>query len=193
MSGLRALIDGKAVDSMDNNDVFNHLKNTKQAKMNYDLAKTQLHTKLAPTRQMLELIDQEHPLDSDQTQEIDPVTGQPVQQQQNNVAKPGQQMNPNSPRQQTNQNLKKDVAAKPAMNKSAATNKPSNKPASKSPSKKKDSSGRGFEVHVKAQGKKIDQMNVRKKKMKGNDYHDTPQLSQMPSRGIGLSSSRIKK
>ena len=191
---LRNLIDAKAVDTMDKSDAFGHLKNVKQAKMNYDLAKQQLHQKLAPARQMIDMVDKEHPLDSNNPnngQEVDPETGQPIQENQNTMMKPGMRPNPNSMRQNTSQNLKQDkpVAKKPNPAEAKANpNKKTIKP-------KNDGKGR-FEVHVKAEedSAMIDQMNVRKKKKKlhGNDYHDTPQLSQMPSRGIGLSTSKKK-
>ena len=186
MANLRDLIDCKAVDTMDKGDVYDHLKKTKVAQLNYDLEKAQLHQKLAPTRQMIDLVDKDHPMDDGQNQQQLDEQGNPVglQNQQpmkpgmgNNVAKPMNQMRPATPMQQKKPGF-------PNANKTSTKSKMSAKPKPK----EKPQSGRGFEVHVKAKGERIDQMNVKKKKLKGRyDYHDNAGTDQGAGRGMGLS------
>jgi hypothetical protein len=200
MATLRNLIDGKSLDANATDDVFNHLKNAKKAKLKNDMANIKLQTKLAPTRKLLELVDQEHPMPGQQ-QQVDQ-NGNPVNlnnpqmdQQGNPIPNQAPQMKPGIGQPNVakgNQNVLQKKPGFPNANKTSTKDKLAN-----DKNKKQVGGKKGIEVHVKANSKKIDQLNVKKKKMKGQDmekvdYHSNPGVSQMPSRGIGLSGSRNK-
>lgn len=60
MANLRDLMDGRAIVAGAKDDVFDNLKKVAKAKADYDVAKVKLHSKLAPTRQLMQHVDQEH-------------------------------------------------------------------------------------------------------------------------------------
>jgi len=201
MPNLRDLIDGKAADVMAKSDVFNHLKDVKDKQNAVDVATLKLHNKLAPARQMIQMVDQQHPMpgQENQQQQFDS-QGNPLPMPQMNQQQPGMQMNPNSAQQNTNQKLKQDgqqpVAGqkKPAFgntNKTSTKDKMENDQNNKS--KKKQVGGKkGLELHIKAEDDEemVDQMNVKKskKKLHGRfDYHDNPGKDEGAGRGMGLS------
>jgi hypothetical protein len=254
MATLRNLIDGKSLDANATDDVFNHLKNAKKAKLKNDMANIKLQTKLAPTRKLLELVDQEHPMPGQQ-QQVDQ-NGNPVNlnnpqmdQQGNPIPNQAPPMRPGIGQPNVakgNQNIPQKKPGFPNANKASTKDKLEN-----DKNKKQVGGKKGVEIHVKAGGlgsgrkssmgmtkqehesaqrqaedsahqssgkekemwqkkaemhqkyinelsnstKKIDQLNVKKKKMKGQDmekidYHSNPGISQMPSRGIGLSGNK---
>lgn len=154
MPGLRALIDCKALDTKDHNDVFDHLKKAKDAKTDHDIATLKLHQKLAPARQMIEMIDQEHPLPGAE-QQVDEF-GNPIQ---NNQLQPGQQVNPMNQQQQNNQQMRQagkmpGAVQQPTM-KQPAPKKALPKVGNKSSNGKDKSDSKpkkGFEVHIRGGG-----------------------------------------
>lgn len=192
MATLRNLIDGRSLDCTGRSDVFKHLEKAHRQKVKSDLANTKLQVALAPTRKLLELSDQMHPAPGQQNN-VDQ-NGNPVNLQNPQLGQNGQPI-PNQappvrpgigqPNAQKNNQQTQKKSGFPIANKTSTKDKLATDKENKTKAK-----GKGIEVHVKAGSKKIDQLNVKKKKLRANDYHDTPQLSQMPSRGIGLSSSR---
>jgi len=197
MPTIRQLIDVKAADTMDKGDVFKQLEKTKRSQLSYKMDKMKLHQRLAPAKQMMDLIDKEHPLDSD-AQEIDPTTGLPMIQPNmgNQQQTPGKQMmpgggQPNQRNQMQQKSPQQQRPGSPNVNKSSPQNSKGSNTNSKSASGKDKGKGR-FEIHVKADAGKIDQLNV-KKKMKANDYHNNTDIpGGGVGRGMGLSTSRRK-
>jgi hypothetical protein len=191
MATLRGLIDGREIDCNATQDVFKHLEKAHRAKLKSDLTNVKLQTKLAPTRKLLELVDQMHPAPGDnQNQQVDN-NGNPVNLQNPQLNQQGQPVPNQAPPikpgmgQPNIQNKSTQISQKkPAF---GNANKTSTKDKLDQDKNKKQVGGKkGFEIHVKAKSAKIDQMNV-KKKTKRFDFHDDAGISQMPSRGIGLS------
>jgi hypothetical protein len=200
MANLRDLIDCKAVDPQAKEDVFNHLKDVKDKQADLDVATTKLHTKLAPARQLIDSVDQEHPMpgqNNQQEQQFDS-QGNPIPMQQNQQQKPGMQTNPASATQTTNQNMQKNGQQpqagqkKPAFgnaNKTSTKDKISNDQNSK---KKQVGGKKGVEIHVKAEEDggedgDMDSKKSKKKRLHGRfDYHDDGGIGR-GGRAIGLS------
>jgi hypothetical protein len=272
MATLRGLIDGREIDCNATQDVFKHLEKAHRAKLKSDLTNVKLQTKLAPTRKLLELVDQMHPAPGDnQNQQVDN-NGNPVNLQNPQLNQQGQPIPNQAPPmkpgmgQPNVQNKSTQIPQKkPAF---GNANKTSTKDKLDQDKNKKQVGGKkGLEIHVKAggpgsgrkpefksaenqdklekyhqamtksgykykhsagdnktithvyekkndlaiggrerksifersngdhatnlnaTGAKIDQMNV-KKKTKRYDFHDDAGISQMPSRGIGLSGTK---
>jgi hypothetical protein len=191
MATLRGLIDGREIDCNATQDVFKHLEKAHRAKLKSDLTNVKLQTKLAPTRKLLELVDQMHPAPGDnQNQQVDN-NGNPVNLQNPQLNQQGQPIPNQAPP------MKPGMGQPNVQNKS--TQLPQKKPAfgnanktstkdklDQDKNKKQVGGKKGIEVHVKAKGERINQLNV-KKKTKRYDFHDDAGISQMPSRGIGLS------
>lgn len=189
MANLRDLMDGKAVDANAKDDVFKHLENTQKAKNAYDIQKTKLHISLAPTRQLMNIVDNDHGIQNAPNGQ-DPNGGNP-NDPANQQAKPGQQ--PNN-------------AAKPGQPGAAGQKKPGFPNANKTSTKDKMANNKnsktvggkkGIEVSVKA-GKacpkcgKIMAKCTCKGGVKANDYHDNPGMSVTPGRTVGLSGKAKK-
>jgi hypothetical protein len=211
MANLRDLIDGKAVDVQAKSDVFNHLKDVKDKQNAVDVATLKLHNKLAPARQMIQMVDQQHPMpgQDNQQQQFDE-QGNPLPMQQNQQQQPGMQTNPASATQQTNQNMQRNgqqpVAGqkKPAFgnaNKTSTKDKMSNDQNDKAKKKQVGGKKGGFEVHIKGEKEPdeetIDQMNVKKSKSRKKlhsrwDYHNNSGVDQGAGRAMGLSGSKKK-
>jgi hypothetical protein len=91
MPTLRNLIDRKDVSATAKDDVFNHLKNVAHKKADFDVAKVKLHSKLAPTRQLLDHVAQNYALDVPGGMGGDP-------NQQDDLARTGQMQRPQAGR-----------------------------------------------------------------------------------------------
>lgn len=195
MANLRDLIDGRSVDMHSKSDVFNTLKDVKDKQSDVDLATLKLHQKLAPARQLLQLVDQDHPMPGSQQQQQFDQNGNPIPMQ--NQQQPGQQMNPASGAQQTNQNMKQggqqqmpgqkmQPGARQKKSAFGNANKSSTKDKMNNNKNKKQVGGKkGVEIHVKAKSER--------KKLHGRfDYHDDAGKDDASGRGIGLSTSSKK-
>jgi hypothetical protein len=197
MATLRDLIDAKAVDSHDTKDVFNHLKKVKDAQTRVDLAKTQLHQKIAPARQLIQMVDQMHPMPG-QNQQFDE-NGNLIPQMGNGQLP--NQMNPNN--QDQSDDASDQVDSKPnALNQAPNTKKPlqqnkgtstkSKTTSSKSKSSKDNKKKGSFEVHIKGEGNTdSDRLRVKKMKTKKRfDFHDGDTQYVGSGRTVGVNFSR---